>query len=118
MIFRFFRKKSRTGVQLTFLRIAIYHDFDFPNSCSFSPLNLGFANVFKFSEKTGLEINANFEFHVLNFVPSILGAWDNSNSRGDGGIVYGAEVKYRYKSFGDGLDYSSINTFVRITQEI
>mgnify|MGYP006080124303 CR=1 FL=1 len=50
---------------------------------------------------------------MLNFVPSIPGAWLNSNWRGDGGIVYGAEVKYRYKSFADGLDYSSINTFVK-----
>ena len=106
-------KKWRPGVQLTFLRIAIYHDFDFPNSYSLSPLNLGFANVFKFSEKTGLEINANFGFNVMNFVPALPGFWGNSNWRGDGGIIYGAEVKYRYKSFAVGLDYSRINTFVK-----
>lgn len=105
-------KKWRPGVQLTFLRIAIYHDFGFPNSYSLSPLSLGFANVFKFTEKTGLEINANFGFNVMNFVPPIPGAWGNSNWRGDGGIIYGAEVKYRYGSFAVGLDFSRINTFV------
>lgn len=103
-------KKWRPGVQLTFLRIAIYHDFDFPINYSLSPLNLGFANVFKFSEKTGLEINANFGLNVMNFVPAIPGGW---GWRGDGGIIYGAEVKYRYKSFAVGLDYSRINTFVK-----
>ena len=102
-------KKWRPGVQLTFLRIAIYHNFGFPGSYSLSPFNLGFANVFKFSEKTGLEINANFGFNVMNFVPPVPGGY--SDWSGDGGIIYGAEVKYRYKSFAVGLDYSCINTF-------
>ena len=102
-------KKWRPGVQLTFLRIAIYHNFGFPGSYSLSPFNLGFANVFKFSEKTGLEINANFGFNVMNFVPPVPGGY--SDWSGDGGIIYGAEVKYRYKSFAVGLDYSRINTF-------
>ena len=44
----------------------------------------------------------------MNFVPPVPGG---SGGRGDGGIIYGAEVKYRYKSFAVGLDYSRINTF-------
>jgi hypothetical protein len=96
------REKWRPGIQLTYFKLGLYLN---PNSNyavgrnSMSLANVGFANIFKFSEKIGLEANANVGFTVLNFLPP----WNIDPTPG---INYGVAVKFRYKALAVGLDYS------------
>lgn len=99
-------KNWRSGIQLTILRLAIYHDLYQPTNYSLSPANLGVANIFKINENNALEINADFGFNMMNFEPPPFGDFG-----GGVGIIYGAEMKYRFKTLAIGLNFSRINTF-------
>lgn len=114
-------EKWRPGIQVTYLKLGLFVN---PNAgfgySSFlrsaaSIGNVGFANVFKFNEKIGMEANANVGLSLLNFTPPFQ--FDPT-----AGINYGIAAKFRYNGFAVGLDYSRIdanfNRFDRVSMDI
>ena len=99
----------RPGIQATWARIGVFipEDLGFnPPKFTLSLLNLGFANAIKFNESNGMEINANVGFS-MNGIP--LPSAINNNDNLQIGVIFGGEVKYRYKAIAVGFDYSRIN---------
>lgn len=95
-------EKWRPGIQVTYFKLGLYLNPNAtnPGRNSISLGNVGFANAFKFTEKIGMEANANVGFTAMNVLPP----WFNNDPAA--GINYGLEVKFRYKALAVGLDYS------------
>ncbi len=99
------REKWRPGIQANWFRIGInldpqdigYSIFAGPKNLSIA--NIGMCNVFKFSDKIGLEanfttgINAELDIDYGSLIP---------------GIAISPEVKFRYKNLAIGLNYTRI----------
>ena len=99
------REKWRPGIQANWFRLGInldpqdigYSIFAGPKNLSIA--NVGMCNVFKFSDKIGLEanfttgINAEFDLNYGSLIP---------------GIAISPEVKFRYKNLAIGLNYTRI----------
>ena len=99
------REKWRPGLQLTYFKLGLYinpNTFN-PGRNSIAIGNLGFTNAFKFTEKIGLEANANVGFCAMNILPP----WSFNDPAP--GINYGVEVKFRYRALAVGLDYSRLD---------
>lgn len=99
----------RPGIQATWARIGVFvpEDLDFSLTSpkfTLSLLNVGFANAIKFNESNGMEMNANVGFS-MNGIP--LPTATNSNLQI--GVIFGADVKYRYNALAVGFDFSRIN---------
>lgn len=100
-------EKWRPGIQLTYFKLGVYINPNAGGSSeigrnSMSLANVGFANIFKFNDKIGMEANANVGFSLINFLPP----WNYEPAPG---INYGAEVKFRFKALAVGLDYSRMD---------
>lgn len=100
-------EKWRPGLQVNWGRIGINLDPDNPESIiigakNISPVNVGMCNIFKFSEKTGLELNFTTGFN-LEVNPDY--------GRTTPGLAISPEVKFRYNMLAIGIDYSRIQTF-------
>ena len=99
------REKWRPGVQATWLRLGIYIDPDDPlfsvvaGPKTFSICNVGMTNVFKFTDRIGMEAN-------------VTGGYNMEVYPDDGtftsGIATTAEVKFRYNRLAVGLDYMRV----------
>lgn len=101
--------KYRAGIQATWLRMGMYgRDVNFANQTSgyFSVVNLGFANIVRFDESRGMEVN-------LNVGPTILeiDAFPPNPFSSEFGLLTGLEVKYRLKQLAVGIDYARIEEF-------
>jgi len=96
------RAKWRPGIQVTYFKLGLYLNPNAtnPGRNSISLGNVGFANAFKFTEKIGMEANANVGFTAMNVLPPFF------NNNPVAGLNYGLEVKFRYKALAVGLDYS------------
>jgi len=97
-------EKWRPGLQVNWIRLGIYLDPDDAGSLFIGPKNLsicnvGMANIIKFNDKMGLE---------LNFTTGLNMGVDLDYGRMDIGIGITPEVKFRYKKLALGLDYSHI----------
>lgn len=105
------------GLKTTWFRGTTYfgsNEFLFQGSA----LNVGFANMFKFNEKIGLEANVNLGYNVVYANNDLDYSYDyyyndgyyNGNSRNNsydytsGGVMINPEVKFRYKVLAVGLD--------------
>lgn len=94
--------KWRTGLQVNWFRFGIYIDGENVGESLFlgpkmlTPLNIGWTNVFKFTDNIGLEVN-------------ITGGGNLNIDLDYGGIYTGytvnPEVKFRWKKLAVGLDY-------------
>lgn len=96
-------EKYRPGIQATWIRFGAYSTSLDPRDISkgyFSVLNLGFANVIKFKDNVGMEIN-------LNVGPTILETPIGNNS-GRFGLLYGLELKYRLGKLALGIDATRV----------
>lgn len=101
------REKWRPGIQATWLRLGIYLNGDnnsfpvniFSDPKSFSFVNVGMTNVFKFGENIGMEANLTSGFNL-----------DLDLYEGEATIGLGVtpEVKFRYKKLAFGIDYMHI----------
>ncbi len=102
------RQIWKPGVQFTWLRYNINleeENFDesiFIGPRNFSIANVGMANIFKFSEKFGIEANLGTG---LNIEVNI------DNDRVIPGLNINPEFKLRFNEFAIGIDYSRIQTF-------
>lgn len=105
-------EKWRPGIQVTYLKLGLYFNPNAtnPGRNSVSLGNVGFANVFKFNEKIGMEANANVGFTAMNMLPP----WFNNTPAA--GVNYGVEVKFRYKALAVGLDYSRMEANFKSTK--
>ncbi len=100
-------QKYRPGIQATWLRVNPFFSGPYPDDISdgfISPLNLGFANIIKFGEKSGMEVNLNFGPILLDFPPE---------GPGDLDILYGMDVKYRYGRLAVGIDCTRIGAYYK-----
>ena len=99
-------EKWRPGIQVTYFKLGLYLNPDayYVGRNSLALGNLGFANAFKFTDKIGMEANANVGLSVMNMLPPF------SNFDPAFGINYGAEVKFRYRSFAAGFDFSRLQS--------
>ena len=82
-----------------------------------SVANVGFANILKFNENVGLELNFNVGYNV------VYNSYDDEYYNGyyytstddfiGGGIMFNPEIKFRYKVLAVGLDmvFSNITDF-------
>lgn len=98
----------RPGIQATWARIGVFLPDDFNFSLTspkftLSLLNLGFTNAIKFNESNGMEMNANVGFS-MNGIPVPTSSNDNLQI----GVIFGGDIKYRYKALAVGFDYSRI----------
>ena len=84
-----------------------------------SVANIGFANILKFNESIGMELNLNVGY---NLVYNSVDYYNNSgyssyySSSDDfvgGGIMFNPEVKFRYKVLAVGLDmvFSNVTSY-------
>jgi hypothetical protein len=101
-------KMWRPGIQANWMRLGINVDFNDPSTIITGPKNLslanvGMANVFKFTDDIGLELNFTTGF---NFDIDI-----NNGGILTYGIGFAPELKFRYKSLAVGLDYLRIQGF-------
>lgn len=98
------REKWRPGFQLTFLNIGAITDFKqlFGMRTMGGIGHVGYSNIFKFNETSGLECNIKFGILVLDPAEFL------SHYSPTGAINYGFEVKYRYKVLSVGIDFSRI----------
>jgi len=81
---------------------------DISTAVTFEGFNVGSANLLTFNESTALEINFNIGFHSsFIFVPLTLstGATGNQTVM-QFGVLLNPTVKFRYKKFSVGLDFS------------
>lgn len=87
-------ESHKMGFQVRWGRFGIYAGDDI--FLQIAPVNIGFINLFKFSESSGMEANFNLGYSLY-----VVG------EDGDltGGMVFNPEVKYRYKKLSLGLDY-------------
>jgi len=104
------REKWRPGLQVNWLRLNMYLDTDNPESLIIGPKNLSFcnigmANIIKFNDNMGLE---------LNFTTGLNTGIDLDYGRFDVGIAIAPEVKFRLKNIAIGLDYSRVEGLVTV----
>lgn len=97
-------EKWRPGLQMTWVRLGIHIDTEYPETFiigpkTFSICNIGFANIFKFNENIGLEANLSGGFNL---------DVDPDYGRAFTGVSFGPEVKFRLKKFAVGIDYMRI----------
>lgn len=87
-------ESHKMGFQVRWGRFGVYIGDDI--FLQIAPVNVGFINLFKFSESSGMEANFNLGYSLY-----VVG------EDGDltGGMVFNPEVKYRYKKLSMGLDY-------------
>ena len=100
-------KMWRPGIQANWMRLGINVDFNDPISIIFGTKNLslanvGMANVFKFTDDIGLELNftTGFNFDI-----------DLNNGILTYGLGFSPELKFRYKNLAVGIDYLRIQGF-------
>jgi len=101
------REKWRPGIQATWLRLGIYLNGDnnqfpiniFSDPKSFSIVNVGMTNVFKFGENVGMEANLTSGFNI---------DLDLYDGEATAGLGITPEVKFRYKKLAFGLDYMHV----------
>lgn len=100
----YFGNKSRwkPGIQLTFLNLGVITDFKqlFGMRTSAGAGHLGFSNIFKLNQNTGIECNLKAGVSVLDLVDLI------SHYNPVGALNYGLDIKYRFKVLSIGLDFS------------
>ena len=100
-------KMWRPGIQANWMRLGINVDVNNPSTLitgpkNFSFANVGMANVFKFTDDIGLEMNFTTGFNLdINLNNSILTY----------GLGFSPELKFRYKNLAVGLDYLRIQGF-------
>lgn len=99
------REKWRPGVQATWLRLGIYIDPEDPmfslvaGPKTFSVANVGMTNVFKFTDKIGMEANLTAGYNMDIFP---------DEGEFTSGIATTLEAKFRYNRLAVGLDYMRI----------
>ncbi len=102
------RKVWKPGVQFTWLRYNInvrennFLEDIFIGKRNFSIANVGMANIFKFSEKFGVEANIVAGFNLEG---------DLDRNIATPGLNINPEFKLRFNEFAIGIDYSRIQTF-------
>lgn len=99
------KPKWRTGIMINWVRLGFSTGLSNSNQNGFlqmAPLNIGTTNIIKLSENTAIE--ANFGFGT-NF------SLDFKNENGDITTMFNPEVKFRYKVFAIGLDYTHSQIF-------
>lgn len=88
-------ESHQMGFQARWIRVGIYVMGDEP-LIHLAPVNVGFINLFKFSESSGMETNLNIGYSLfLNADDEALG----------GGFTFNPEIKYRFKKLSIGMDY-------------
>ena len=102
-------KLWRPGIQANWIRLGINIDVNFPSTLitgpkNFSFANVGMANVFKFTDDIGLEVN---------FTTGLNLDIDLDNNFVTYGIGFSPELKFRYKNLAAGLEYFRIQGFAR-----
>lgn len=109
----------KPGVKTVWLRATTYFGED-NFMLQGSVANIGFANIFKFSEKLGLEANINFGYNVVynsydyEYYDYDYGYYYNdTDDIVSGGILINPEVKFRFNVLAVGLDFtfSSLKEF-------
>ena len=100
-------KMWRPGIQANWIRLGINVDVNNPSTLitgpkNFSLANVGMANVFKFTDDIGLEVNftTGFNFDIDPYYGILTY-----------GIGFSPELKFRYKNLAVGLDYLRIQGF-------
>lgn len=96
----------KPGIKLTFLNLGIITDFK--QMYGMNPMvggGLGFSNIFKLNETSGIECNLKGGAFML--LTDRTKGWSTGYSP-TGAISYGFEVKYRYKTLSIGLDFSRL----------
>ena len=101
------REQWRPGLQVNWIRLGLYLDPNDAASLLIGPKNLsicnvGMANIIKFNDNIGLE---------LNFTTGLNMGVDLDYGRMDIGLGIAPEVKLRLKKLAIGLDYSYIQGF-------
>lgn len=99
----------RPGIQANWIRVGINIDVNSPSTLitgpkNFSFGNLGMANVIKFTDDIGMEINFTTGFNL---------DLDISNNFVTFGIGFSPELKFRYKNLAAGVEYMRIQGFAR-----
>lgn len=97
-------EKWRPGLQVNFFRFGLLINNDplesvFLGPKNFTICNVGMSNALKFNENIGMELNANGGYN-LELYPD-----EGTLAHG---IAANAEVKFRYRRFGVGIDYTHI----------
>lgn len=105
------REQWRPGLQVNWIRLGLYLDPDDAASLLIGPKNLsvcnvGMANIIKFNDNIGLE---------LNFTTGLNMGVDLDYGRMDIGLGIAPEVKLRLKKLAIGIDYSHIRGFSSTT---
>lgn len=91
-------KPHRYGLNIQFARIVGFIDFGL-EGLLFTPLNPGFSGSIRLGDKSRMEINTTLGIAFSNFYERNVG------------YILGADLKYRYRSFGIGFDYSHSRSF-------
>ena len=86
----------RPGMQLSYFRVDVIPEFSGLTSVNFMPVNVGYASVLNFNDKTGIEINGNIGLGTSFGSDLIIGFHVNP------------QAKFRYKVLAIGVDYSII----------
>lgn len=101
-------KIYRPGIQLTAIKANLAYNINNEYlGVIISPANLGFANVFEFTENIGAEVNLNVGMTMMY---DIL-YQGNSNIDAYFGVSVTPEVKFRYKQFAVGFEANISNYF-------
>ncbi len=90
--------KSRFGLNITWVNLTVLVDDANNGGIIFSPTNIGFASIFKFTEHAGLEVNTSTGLAASSVLPN------------DFGIKYGLDIKFRYDRLAVGIDFSKLST--------
>jgi hypothetical protein len=113
------KKKFRPGIQAVWARIGVVvplavavvvngSNLSVPTTVTFEPFNVGSTNLLTFNENTALELNFNIGFHSsFIFTPLVLSTGSQGNQTlMQFGVLLNPAVKFRYKKFSVGIDFS------------
>ena len=109
----------KPGFKTTWLRAGAYFG-DEKIKFQGTVLNVGFANIIKFTNEIGIEANVNAGYNVLLSLDNATytdyygnSYVDSNNDFAGGGIMFNPEVKFRYNVLAVGLDFvfSNITSF-------
>ena len=106
----------KPGFKTTWLRAGAYFG-DEKIKFQGSVLNVGFANIIKFTKEIGIEANVNAGYNVYVSLDNTdyngSTYMDSTNDFAGGGIMLNPEIKFRYNVLAVGLDFvfSKITSF-------